>query len=100
MHLHHPLQPCLVIFLVSLNIRVAIELVNIIVIVIIVITIICFFFFLFIISSTLFSEHLLVVISIISIVIITINIRRSLSLDDKIEIIEKEIIDNYLKQKQ
>lgn len=68
--------------------------------VIIVITIICFFISLFIISSTLFSEHLLVVISVISIVIITINIRRTLSLDDKIEIIEKEIIDNYLKQKQ
>ena len=69
--------------------------------IIIVITIICFFISLFIIiSSTLFSEHLLVVISVISIVIITINIRRGLSLDDKIEIIEKEIIDNYLKQKQ
>lgn len=69
--------------------------------IIIVITIICFFISLFItISSTLFSEHLLVVISVISIVIITINIRRGLSLDNKIEIIEKEIIDNYLKQKQ
>lgn len=69
--------------------------------IIIVITIICFFISLFIIiSSTLFSEHLLVVISVISIVIITINIRRDVSLDDKIEIIEKEIIDNYLKQKQ
>lgn len=68
--------------------------------VIIVITIICFFISLIIFSSILFSEHLLVVISVISIVIITINIRRALSLDEKIEIIVKEIIDNYLKQKQ
>lgn len=46
--------------------------------VIIVITIICFFISLIIFSSILFSEHLLVVISVISIVIITINIRRAL----------------------
>ena len=40
------------------------------------------------------------IIIVISIVIIAINIRRDRSLDKKIEIIKKEIIDNYIKQKQ
>ena len=50
--------------------------------------------------SLLLPKALALVGAIPSIVIMTIYIRRALSLDDKIEIIEKEIIDNYLKQKQ
>lgn len=50
--------------------------------------------------SLLIPEALALIVAIPSIVIMTIYIRRAVSLDEKIEIIEKEIIDNYLKQKQ
>ena len=50
--------------------------------------------------SLLIPEALALIVAIPSIVIMTIYIRRAVSLDEKIEIIEKEIIDNYIKQKQ
>ena len=50
--------------------------------------------------SLLIPEALALIVAIPSIVIMTNYIRRAVSLDEKIEIIEKEIIDNYLKQKQ
>ena len=64
--------------------------------IIIVITVICIIISLFL---TLLSTHLAVIPVILIVLFIAINLRKAV-LDEKIEIIVKEIIDNYLKQKQ
>lgn len=64
--------------------------------IIIVITVICIIISIFL---TLLSTHLAVIPVILIVFFIAINLRKAV-LDEKIEIIVKEIIDNYLKQKQ
>lgn len=64
--------------------------------IIIVITVICFIISLF---FTLLSEYLVIISVILIVFFIAIYLRKDV-LDEKIEFIEKEIIDNYLKQKQ
>ena len=62
--------------------------------------IISIFLLLFFIGSLCLPDDLILFIAIPSIAIMTMYIRKLISLDEKIEIIEKEIIDKYIKQKQ
>lgn len=62
--------------------------------------IISIFSLLVFIGSLCLPDDLILFIAIPSIAIMTIYIRKLISLDEKIEIIEKEIIDKYIKQKR